>query len=108
MAALRKEAGKAPTLSGADAVKHVAAGDFVEEGGYVDGNDPLGLKQGQDVVVYPVDTGRGHPDRGRLMKLDKTEVVISLQTKIGEKDVRLHAPRHGFRIIAFSEGSAKL
>jgi hypothetical protein len=99
--------GKPQTLSGADAVKRVAAADFVE-GGDVDETDPLGLRKGQDVVVYPLDTGKSHQDRGRLVKLDRTEVVIQFQTKIGEKEVRLHAPRHGFRIIGFSGRDAKI
>ena len=108
MADAKKKMGKPQTLSGADAVKRVAAGEFVEDGGEVDENDPLGLKKGQDVVVYPLDSGKNHQDRGRLVKLDRTEVVIQFQTKIGEKEVRLHAPRHGFRIIGPSGRDAKI
>lgn len=54
-----------------------------------------GLKKGTVVEVWPTDSGSGlaHRDVGRLVSLDAREVVIE-----NEKGVRIHAPRHGFRV----------
>ncbi|EAA32197.1 hypothetical protein GE21DRAFT_7778 [Neurospora crassa] len=54
-----------------------------------------GLKKGTLVEVWPTDSGSApaHRDVGRLVSLDSREVVIE-----NEKGVRVHAPRHGFRV----------
>lgn len=61
--------------------------------------DPTGLKIGEDIQVWPIDSGFGSKDRGKLVRLDGEEVVIE---KVNAKGtvVRVHAPRHGFRVRA--------
>lgn len=99
---------KATTLKGDEAVQLIAQAGFAEVEGDVDENDPLGLKKGQEVEVWPTDTGFKHRDRGRLLSLTKNEAVIAAKTKVGETEVRIHAPRAGFGIQAVRENDAKL
>ncbi|TKX27194.1 glutathione S-transferase-like protein 4 [Elsinoe australis] len=71
--------------------------------------DPVALKEGDEVEVWPIDTGFNHKDRGRLVGLDKEEVVIAVKTKKDpSKEIRVHAPRWGFRIAKVGGGKAKL
>lgn len=88
---------KPVTIKGPDAAKFVNRASFAEAEGDVDSNDPLGLTKGADIEFWPIDSGFSHHDRGKLVKLTTTEVTISTQTKEG-KEVRIHAPRVGFRI----------
>ena len=99
---------KLTTLKGADAISYVAQAAFSEPEGEVDGNDPLGLKKGQDVESWPVDSGFKHRDRGRLVSLTAKEVVLAAQSKIGGKEIRIHHPRWNFRTRAVSGEGAKL
>lgn len=105
----KRAAGKPTTLQGAEAVRQIVAADYAEPDTSVEGNDPLRLKKGQDVELYPIDSGSKHHDHGRLVGLTAKEVVIESQSKVGGKEVRVHAPRHGFRVMAASGGAgAKL
>jgi hypothetical protein len=62
----------------------------------VDRDDPLGLKDGEDVSVTPDDYGRD-PVRGRLAALSVQEVgVRRVDALVGE--VIVHFPRVGYRI----------
>lgn len=99
---------KPVTLNGVEAVRHVVQAEFSEAEGEVDGNDPLGLKKGQDVESWPIDSGFRHHDRGRLVSLTATEVVLAAQSKVGGKEVRIHHPRWNFRTRAVSGEGAKL
>lgn len=99
---------KATTLKGEEAVQRVTEAGFAEALGKVDEKDPIGLKEGQEVELWPTDTGFTHKDRGRLLSLTKDEVVIAAKTKISEKEVRIHAPRAGFGIRAVRENDTKL
>lgn len=108
IAAAKREAPKPTILKGAEAVKHVMQADFAELEGPIDGNDPLGLKKGQDVESWPSDTGFKHHDRGRLVSLTSKEVVLASQSKVGCKEVRIHHPRWNFRTRAVSGDGAKL
>lgn len=96
------------TLKGAEAVKYVIQADFSEPEGNVDASDPLGLKKGQDVESWPIDSGFKHHDRGKLVSLTSTEVVLASQSKVGGKEVRIHHPRWNYRIRAVSGGGVKL
>lgn len=62
-----------------------------------------GLRKGTVVEVWPTDSGSGqaHRDVGKLVSLDAREVVIE-----NEKGVRVHAPRHGFRVKPSSQAVA--
>lgn len=96
------------TLEGAEAVKHITSAYFSEQEVQVDQDDPLELKMGQDVEIWPTDTGSSHRDRGRLVGLTSSEVVLEAQSKVGEKVVRIHAPRHGFKVQAVGGDGAKI
>lgn len=107
-AAAKSKAPKPTTLKGAEAVKYITQAAFAEPEGLVDEMDPLGLKKGQDVKSWPVDTGFRHHDRGRLVSLTAREVVLASQSKVGGKEVRIHHPRWNFRTRAVSGEGAKL
>lgn len=89
-------------------MKHVTSADFAEKELRIDEDDPLGLKEGQDVEVWPTDTGFRHKDRGRLVGLTRDEVVVEAQSKVGGKVVRIHAPRGGFKVQAVQDGGSKI
>jgi hypothetical protein len=103
-AAAAKKAGKPKTVKGPEALKIIEEADFAESEGEVDGNDPTGLKKGEEIEVWPIDSGFSKRDRGRLVALDGREIVVDSKTE-GGKHVRIHAPRHGFRIRSVGKGS---
>ncbi|PTB68080.1 hypothetical protein BBK36DRAFT_1167360 [Trichoderma citrinoviride] len=115
VSAAKKRLGKQPrTLNGEEAARMIESSSWnEEEEGTVDGDDPLvvaeGLKKGGLVAISPTDTGRAHKDVGKLVSLNKDEVVIEVKTAKGE-GVRVHAPRHGYKVRRFDgEGAgAKL
>jgi glutathione S-transferase len=112
----KKQMGSPTKLQGDDALALVAGAAWGEEmEGKVDGNDSVvkaqGLKVGDVVTVYPTDTGSSHRDVGKLVAMDATEVVIEVRAKDeAGTAIRLHAPRHGFRVKkgAVEKGDTKL
>lgn len=60
--------------------------------------DPCGLKQGMEIEMYPIDTGFGRRDRGRLVHLTSAEVAVSAKSEKGDTDVRIHYPRWNFSV----------
>ncbi|KAF9698775.1 hypothetical protein EKO04_002725 [Ascochyta lentis] len=58
-----------------------------------DHNDPLDIRAGDMVQVYPSDYGQAHKDRGALVGLTASEVVIR-----NSKGLHPHFPRWNFRI----------
>ena len=104
----KSSAPKPTTLKGAEAVRHVIQASFSEPEGDVDANDPLGLKKGQDIESWPIDSGFKHHDRGILVSLTSKEVVLASQSKVGGKEVRIHHPRWNYRIRAVSGEGARL
>jgi hypothetical protein len=102
MAAIKKN-GKAKAVTGPEALKKIGSEDFVEREAGVDENDPSGLKKGVEVEVWPTDSGFTRKDRGKLVGLTTGEVVIEGRTD-GGKEVRIHSPRHGFRIRGVKAG----
>lgn len=108
VSAAKSSAPKPTTLKGVDAVAHITKAGFSDPEGQVDENDPLGFTKGQDVEVWPIDSGFRHHDQGKLVALTTKEVVITGQTK-ANKDIRIHFPRTNFRITAANgEGQSKL
>lgn len=93
-------------MRGPEAAKQIGSAEFAEPEGLVDEKDPTKLKKGQEIEVWPVDYGFKNKDRGRLVALTGKEVVIESKTSEG-KVVRVHAPRHGFR-LAPVENDSKL
>jgi len=99
----KASAQKPTTLKGPEAMKFIVQAPFAEAEGNVD-EDPLGLQKGQDVEIWPLDSGAGHHDRGKLVALNAEEVVIATYTDAEAKEVRVHYPRRNFRIQALPVG----
>lgn len=79
----------------------------------MDENDPLALRKGDEVEVWPTDSGFGvrHRDRGVLLRLTSDEAVIAVSASAGEgargagvASVRLAVPRWGFKITRAGGG----
>ncbi|PHH86828.1 hypothetical protein CDD83_9698 [Cordyceps sp. RAO-2017] len=88
-------------LSGEEATRLVTQSAWHEQAaGEVDAKDPVaaaqGLAKGDVVGVSPTDTGASRTDVGTLVGLDKDEVVLEVEAE--GTTVRVHAPRHGFRL----------
>lgn len=56
----------------------------------------LGLEQGDEVKVAPQDTGRTFPTVGKLVALNREEVIVQVQGQRGA--IHAHFPRLGFVI----------
>jgi len=102
--------GKAPkpaTLKGDAAAKRVLNANFAEPGLDVDTTDPIRFKKGDEVEIWPIDSGFTARDRGRLVGLSNEEFVLQIHPSTEEgKGIRLHFPRTGFRIRATETGAA--
>ncbi|KAF8165381.1 hypothetical protein B0H34DRAFT_236265 [Crassisporium funariophilum] len=61
----------------------------------------LGVSEGGNVQVAPEDTGRAYPTIGKLVALNREEVVLEVQGSKGL--VRCHFPRLGFSIRVSQE-----
>ncbi|ORY65427.1 glutathione S-transferase [Pseudomassariella vexata] len=101
--------GRPKTIKGDEAAELILNSAFAADEGEVDGGDAVvvseGLKKGDVVRLGPTDTGVAHKELGKLLSLTSKEVVIETRTKSGT--VRVHAPRHGFRVKK-AEGNLKL
>lgn len=107
---------KIPTIKGAEAIDVIldhgqASTSSASDMGVPDG-DPSGVAFGEEVEVTPVDTGKSHPQRGRVRALGKDRVVIevtSAEAYDGDGLVRVVFPRRGFEIGSVrAKGNAKL
>lgn len=110
VAAAKGRLGNIPVLSGDEAARAIVGSPYHEEATQVARDEPivqaLGLKQGDRVVVYPTDSGSSHKDSGSLVSLDGKEVVFETKAELqGSPAVRVHAPRHGFRVVREGHGS---
>lgn len=98
------------TVSGEQAAEMTVASAYNETEAQVDGNDSVvqnqGFQKGQLVQFWPTDTGSGHKDSGRLVGISSKQVTI--ETVAGDTTVRVHAPRHGFRVVAHPQGGSGL
>ena len=101
-AALEDEKSRGPkpvSLTGADAVQAIPSAGFSDDHVVVDSSDPVQIKRGTAVELFPTDGGGfTHKDKGRLVKLTKDEVAIAVPSEKGDKTVHVHAPRWIFRI----------
>ncbi|KAF2717049.1 glutathione S-transferase [Polychaeton citri CBS 116435] len=61
--------------------------------------DPRSFVKGQEVEIYPNDTGSDHKDKGKLIGLDTKEIVLEKRAPSGE-GVRMHFPRWNYSIVA--------
>lgn len=93
-------------VKGDEAVKIIIGSGFAEQEGVVDENELFvkaeGLKKGDNVKVWPTDTGSKHKDTGKLVAVTSKEIVIEVHGRSGS--VRLHTPRHGFRVSKADKG----
>lgn len=109
-AAAAAEAGAPQTLEGEAAAQLVFGSAFAEAEADVDGSSPIaaaeGLKKGDVVRVWPTDSGSAHKEKGKLVGLTAKEIVLEAQGDGGS--VRVHAPRHGFKVKKYVESSANL
>ncbi|KAJ9612247.1 hypothetical protein H2200_003844 [Cladophialophora chaetospira] len=96
--AAKAKAPKPASLIGDAAAEQILNASFVDKDLGVDPSDPLGLQQGTEVEVFPIDSGSHHHDQGRLIGLTEDEIVLGIEAN--GKELRLHYPRTGFRIIA--------
>jgi len=79
-------------LPAEEATKQVLASEYVCSGIGIDGTDPLGLKDGEDVAIDVADAKPGLcPQHGKLVGLSKSRIVVEL-----ENGLRLHFPRVGY------------
>lgn len=93
----KASAPKPTALDGQAAADVILGSEFAETGGSVDESDPLGLKAGVEIEMYPADWGTEYRDRGRLVGLTPNEVTIAVKSK-GGVEFRVHAPRTGFKV----------
>ncbi|KAI8625752.1 glutathione S-transferase [Xylariaceae sp. FL1651] len=97
-----------PSLKGEEAAAAIVGAAFAEPEGTILGEDPIvaaeGLRKGEPVEMWPADYGSSHRDSGSLLVIDRTEFVIEARGKFGS--VRVHAPRHGFKIARRGSGAA--
>lgn len=96
------------TVEGDEAATIIVGAPYAETEVDVDATDPVvaaeGLEKGENVKLWPTDWGYLHKDSGRLVSMDKTEYVIETGGTAGS--IRVHAPRHGFKICKVGDGDA--
>ncbi|ETS74878.1 hypothetical protein PFICI_13362 [Pestalotiopsis fici W106-1] len=104
--AAKGAAGKPKAVTGDEAAKIITGSGFAESDETVDESEVVvqaqGLKAGDDVRVWPSDYGSKHKDAGKLVAITSKQIVIETQGPAGK--VRLHAPRHGFKIAKAVQG----
>lgn len=97
-----KDSAPTPTvLDDQEAVKRVLSSGAVP-GGLKFEKDPLGLAQGQEVQMYPIDTGSSCKDAGKLVGLNSSEAVVSTTSNAHGKELRIHYPRWNFVVESVS------
>ena len=75
----------------------------------VDKNDPLGLREGTYVEVWPVDSGSSGRTRGIVVGISVSEIVLVVPAKEDKnKLVHVHFPRIGFRAREVDAIQAKI
>ncbi|CAI4215162.1 unnamed protein product [Parascedosporium putredinis] len=100
---MKRENGRAKPIQGDEAFKTITSSPYSESLGEIDETDPVvvaeALEKGMLVTVWPSDTGSAHKDTGALLAIDKTEIVFETSGSLAPlATVRVHAPRHGFRV----------
>ncbi|KYG40622.1 hypothetical protein M433DRAFT_192292 [Acidomyces richmondensis BFW] len=94
-------------LKGSDAVSKILSSRFQEdEKDLVVHKDPCELKQGQEVIMCPVDTGYNSKDAGKLVGLSIYEAVVKTKSQQEEREIRIHYPRWNFAIDAVPKAAA--
>ncbi|CUS08400.1 unnamed protein product [Tuber aestivum] len=107
---------KIPTIKGAEAKDIILDHEQVSTSPGTDigapDNDPSGIALGEEVEVTPVDTGKNHPQRGRVRALGKDRIIIEVTptgAHVGSGSLKVVFPRKGFEIKSLgTEGNARL
>ena len=92
------------TVPGEQAMEMIVASLYNETEGRIDEEGPVVQQQSHkqvQLVHWPTDSGSRHKDVGKLVRINSKEVAI--ETIAGNAVVRVHAPRHGFRVCAYNE-----
>lgn len=103
MRRIEKENGKTEKITNEEAISIVEKSEFVEgllAVNSVNEADESGLRKGDEVQVWPIDSGSRNRDHGKLVGLSGDEIVWQTHT-ISGKIIRVHAPRRGFRMKAY-------
>jgi len=104
LAAARGAGPKPESLDGDQALRVITQSSYSEPEGDVDASDGVvraeGLGRGSMVALWPTDTGTSGRDVGKLVSMSSREVAIETATTEATGCVRVHAPRHGFRVRA--------
>jgi len=93
---------QAPTpkaLSGSEAFEKITSAPETVLRGDISDTDPLNLKIGQMVEVWPTDWASNHKDRGELVMLTENEVCIR-----NAQAVLVHFPRWNYRVQEMEDG----
>lgn len=100
VSAAKRSSERPEAISGEQAKEIIESSEYNEPTGVVDDACPIvkneGLKAGDDVLIFPTDSGRSGKDSGTLVSLDARQTVIEVE---GRTKTRLHAPREGFRVV---------
>jgi hypothetical protein len=107
-AALEEAAASAPEtmqMNGSQAVASILGSTLDDAHNSVDSDDPLGLTEGTEVELYPTDWGTEHRDSGQLVALTQDEVTVAARSSRAA-ELRIHAPRTGFRITEIGRRAA--
>ncbi|KAK6841468.1 hypothetical protein PG990_006530 [Apiospora arundinis] len=109
--AAEKENGEAKMVKGDEAAQLVFDSAFAEAEGSVEASNPVvaaeGLQKGDRVKMWPTDSGSGHKESGKLVSMGLKEIVVEAQGKDGTS-VRIHAPRHGYKVKKDVDTSSNL
>ncbi|KAI9736806.1 MAG: hypothetical protein M1818_005857 [Claussenomyces sp. TS43310] len=100
--AASEKLGEPKEIKGPEAVSLITSSEFAEADPTVDPKDAIGLRKGQEVEVWPIDSGFNNKDTGTLIGLTASETVIETKAENGQT-IRVHAPRHGFSIRAIGK-----
>lgn len=99
---------KPSILRGSEATERVFNAKYAEQEANVQEDDPMELKKGAEIEIWPLDTGINHRDSGQLVGINEQEIVVELPSKPRRQEIRLHCPRTNFRIRSVSGDKSKL
>ena len=69
----------------------------------MDSADPLQLKKGQSVEMWPIDSGMNHHDKGELLSIGVRETCVKSEVPGGKGNLRVHYPRTNFKVVPVRE-----
>lgn len=103
------KARRAPLITGPDARKAILSSPPSPPSSASGGAAAQGEGRGEWVKVFPVDTGRSHPQRGRLVRRSDRSIEL-LVTPPGElqRSLRVVFPTRGYRVERDGADDAKL